>query len=66
MGLPPGPICTPSSKSIEAVLNPDTTPFIFFCAKEDFSGYHNFATSYAEHMANARRYQDALNKRGIK
>lgn len=65
-GLPPGPICTPSSKSIEAVLNPDTTPFIFFCAKEDFSGYHNFATSYAEHMANARRYQDALNKRGIK
>lgn len=65
-GLPPGPICTPSSKSIEAVLNPDTTPFIFFCAKEDFSGYHNFATSYVDHMANARRYQEALNKRGIK
>lgn len=65
-GLPPGPICTPSEKSIEAVLNPDQTNYIFFCAKEDFSGYHNFATNYADHQANAKRYQEALNKRNIK
>lgn len=65
-GLPPGPICTPSTKSIEAVLNPDKTNYLFFCAKEDFSGYHNFAVTYAEHQQNADRYQDALNKRNIK
>jgi UPF0755 protein len=66
IGIPPGPICTPSAKSIEAVLLPASTSYLFFCAKEDFSGYHNFATTYAEHLANAKKYQNALNQRGIK
>jgi len=64
-GLPPGPICTPSKKSIEAVLNAPDTKYLYFCAKEDFSGYHRFATNLAEHAKNARLYQQALNARGI-
>jgi UPF0755 protein len=64
-GLPPGPICTPSKASIEAVLNAPDTKYIYFCAKEDFSGYHNFATNLADHMKNARLYQEALNAKGI-
>lgn len=65
-GLPPGPICIPSVASIEAVLDYQHHDYIFMCAKEDFSGRHNFATTDVEHMANARRYAEALDKRGIK
>lgn len=64
-GLPPGPICTPSKASIEAVLNAPDTKYIYFCAKEDFSGYHNFASNLADHLKNARLYQEALNAKGI-
>lgn len=64
-GLPPGPICTPSKKTLEAVLNSPKTDYIYFCAKEDFSGYHRFSASYTEHIKNARLYQQALNARGI-
>lgn len=64
-GLPPGPIRMPLSESIEAVLHPESHEYIFFCAKEDFSGYHNFAETDAQHGQNARRYQQALNRRGI-
>lgn len=65
-GLPPGPIRVPSVAAIEAVLNPAKHDFLYMCAKEDFSGTHNFARTLAEHMQNARRYQQALNQRGIK
>lgn len=65
-GLPPGPICTPSKKTIDAVLNADSTNYLYFCAKEDFSGYHTFASNYNEHMKNAAAYQKALNAAGIK
>lgn len=65
-GLPPGPICTPSVKTIDAVLNAATTDYLYFCAKADFSGYHAFATTNAEHLKNAREYQKALNRLQIK
>lgn len=65
-GLPPGPIRIPSISGIEAVLNPAKHNYIYMCAKEDFSGYHNFATTLSLHNANARRYQQALNLRGIR
>ena len=65
-GLPPGPICTPSKETIDAVLNAPQTDYIYFCAREDLKGYSNFAKNYQEHLANAKKYQEALNKRGIK
>ncbi len=65
-GLPPGPISMPSIAAIDAVLNAKTHNYIFMCAKEDFSGTHNFARNLAEHLANAKRFQQALNDRNIK
>lgn len=65
-GLPPGPICVPSIASIDAVLNYQKHDFMFFCAREDFSGYHAFARTYEQHLQNARRFQKELNKRGIR
>jgi UPF0755 protein len=64
-GLPPGPINLPSIASIDAVLNPEKHQYIYFCAKEDFSGYHAFATNERDHLLNARRYQAALTRSGI-
>lgn len=66
VGLPPGPIRIPSTEGLEAVLNYQKSDYIYMCAKEDFSGSHNFTSSLTEHNNNARRYQQALNQRGIK
>lgn len=64
-GLPPGPIRIPTKKGIESVLNYTKHDYIYMCAKEDFSGTHNFASNYADHMTNARKYWKALNERKI-
>ncbi|MEI7596204.1 MAG: endolytic transglycosylase MltG [Bacteroidota bacterium] len=65
-GLPPGPICLPSVQAIEAVLNYEKHDYLFFCAKPDFSGYHSFAKTNAQHQVNAKLYWNELNKRNIK
>ena len=65
-GLPPGPIKVASIKGIDAVLNHVEHDYLYMCAKEDFSGTHNFAKTYKEHLQNAARYTKALNERGIK
>lgn len=65
-GLPPGPIRTTSVTTIDKILDSAPSDHLYMCAKEDFSGYHNFASSYSEHQANALRYRKALDSRGIK
>lgn len=65
-GLPPGPICMPAISSVDAVLNYTKHDFMFFCAREDFSGYHSFAKNYVQHLINARRFQKELDRRNIK
>lgn len=60
-GLPPGPICTPQAITIDAVLNAPRTDYLFFVAKSDFSGYHQFTSNFAEHDKYAKIYQQALN-----
>jgi UPF0755 protein len=65
-GLPPGPICLPSVSSVDAVLNARNHSWLYFCAREDMSGYHNFAADLDGHNRNARRYQKALDKMKIR
>ncbi|MFT4522289.1 MAG: UPF0755 protein [Bacteroidia bacterium] len=66
VGLPPGPVLLPSDKAIDAVLNASSHDYIFFCAKADLSGYHEFTASYNQHLRNRDRYKKALDARGIK
>ncbi len=61
-GLPPGPICTPSPKTIDIVLDAPQTDYIYFVAKSDFSGYHHFSNNYEEHNAKAKEYQKKLDE----
>lgn len=65
-GLPPGPINFPETSAIEAVLNYEQHKFYYMCAKEDFSGYHNFASNLSAHNRNAAKYRAALNKNKIR
>ena len=64
-GLPPGPIRIPSTRGLESVLNYAQHKYLYMCAKETLDGTHNFATNSAQHGRNARKYQQALNRRKI-
>ncbi len=59
-GLPPGPIAIPTIAAIDAVLHYEHSKYLYFCAKPEFDGTHNFATNYSEHRANSRAYNKAL------
>jgi UPF0755 protein len=65
-GLPPGPVMMPSVNAINSVLDYKKSDYIYMCAKEDFSGYHNFTDNEAQHHINARKFQAALDARNIK
>jgi UPF0755 protein len=66
LGLPPGPINFPETSAIDAVLNFEKNKYYYMCAKEDFSGYHNFAATLAEHNRNAAKYRAALDRNKIR
>jgi UPF0755 protein len=65
-GLPPGPICIPSIASVDGVLNYERNNYMYFCGRDDFSGYHVFSTNYLQHLVNARKYQKALDRQDIR
>jgi len=65
IGFPPGPIGCPTKEGIDAVLNAEKHDYLYFAAKADFSGYHNFSHTLAEHNRYANEYQRELNKRKI-
>lgn len=65
-GLPPGPICLPAGFVVDKVLDYEKQDYLYFCAKEDLSGYHNFAETGAQHAQNAQKYHYALNRLKIK
>jgi UPF0755 protein len=54
-GLPPGPIANPGRAALEAVMEPDRTPYLYFVSKND--GTHYFSRTVAEHEAAVTRYQ---------
>lgn len=58
-GLPPAPINVASKAAIDGVLNAADTGYLFFCARPEFDGRHNFAVTFQEHKKNARAYQAA-------
>lgn len=64
-GLPPGPITMPEARFINAVLDAEKHDYLYFCARSDLSGYSDFSRSYDQHLLNARKYQRALDRRGI-
>jgi UPF0755 protein len=64
-GLPPGPIYMSSISSIDAVLNAEKHDYLYFCAKPDLSGTHNYAKTLAAHNVNAANYQRWLNEQGV-
>lgn len=65
-GLPPSVIAFPEKSALNAVLNYQHNDYIFMCAKSDFSGRHNFARTYEQHLKYAKEYRKALSEKGIR
>ena len=65
-GLPPTPICMPSITAIDAVLNYESHNYLYFCARPEMDGRHNFARTLSEHNRNAAAYHRALDRMNIK
>ena len=65
-GLPPAPICIPSVAAIDAVLNYTDHNYLYFCARPEFDGRHNFARTLSEHNRNSQRYSEALKRLNTK
>lgn len=65
-GLPPAPICIPSVMAIDAVLNYSAHDYLYFCARPEMDGRHNFARTLKEHNRNSRLYSEELKRRNIK
>ena len=65
-GLPPGPIGPAPPFVIEAVLHAEEHDFLYFCARGDSSGCHNFTQDFEEHKLNAQKYRGLLDKRKIR
>ncbi len=65
-GLPPSPIAIPSIEAIDAVLNYERHKYLYFCARAELDGRHNFASSYSQHQQNAQRYSNELNRLRIR
>ncbi|MBC7875161.1 MAG: endolytic transglycosylase MltG [Ferruginibacter sp.] len=62
-GIPPGPICTPSVESIDAVLDAPASGYLYFVASSNFDGTTVFTTDYSDHLKYARLYQEELTRR---
>ncbi|MBR0362582.1 MAG: endolytic transglycosylase MltG, partial [Alistipes sp.] len=66
LGLPPTPIAMPDMAAIEGVLNYEKHDYLYFCARPEMDGRHNFARTLAEHNRNAAAYHRALDRMNIK
>lgn len=62
-GIPPGPICTPSPESIDAILDAPKTEYLYFVASHKFDGTSVFTTNLQDHLKYARLYQQELTRR---
>lgn len=65
LGLPPGPVAMPDISAIDAVLSPENHKFIYFCASVERFGYHEFAETFNEHVAIAKKYRDWVANQGV-
>ena len=66
VGLPPTPIAMPDMAAIEGVLNYEKHDYLYFCARAEMDGRHNFARTLAEHNKNAKEYHRALDRLKIR